>query len=149
MDTRSKPTFVPHRHHILFACLLVWLFACLNAILLVCHIAYLLTSLFLCLPYLSCLSVLCLYHVLFASFPSIACLLVSCLCLCMYTLGARTYGVRAQSPRHKQKGRECEHVNICQTIVFSRFRVLAFPIWLCTLLYPFPSSPLSLLDGLY
>ena len=73
------------------------------------------------------------FYMLFASFPSIACLLVSCLCLCMYTHGARTYRARARSPRHKQKGRRCEHVSISQAVVFSRFRGLAFPVWFCTL----------------
>ena len=79
-----------------------------------------------------------------ASFPSITCLLISCLCVCMYT-----HGARAQSPRHKQKGRGCEHVDISQAAMFSRFRGLSSPIWLCTLLNPFPSSLISLLDGFY
>ena len=133
MDTWSKPTFLPCGHHILFACLPFCLFTCCLA----------------CLPYLLCLFASCLYHVLFASFPSIACLLVSCLCLWMYTHGEKTYGYRARFPRCKQKGRKCEHGNISQTVVFSRFKGLAFPIWWCTLLNPLPSSPLSLLDGLY
>ena len=82
MDIRSKPTFMPRGHHLLFVSLLVCLFASLFAFLL-------------CLPCLSCLSALCLFHIPFASFPSIACLLVSCLCLCMYTYGARTLRARA------------------------------------------------------
>ena len=82
LDIRSKPTFVPCGHHLLFVSLLVFLFASLLAFLL-------------CLPCLSCLSALCLFHIPFASFPSIACLLVSCLCLCMYTYGARTLRARA------------------------------------------------------
>ena len=49
---------------------------------------------------------------LFTSYPSIAYLLVSCFCLCMYTYGVRTHGARAQSPRRKQKGRGCRHVDI-------------------------------------
>ena len=49
----------------------------------------------LCLPCLSCLSTLCLFHTLFASFPSIACMLVSCLCHRMCTHGARTREARA------------------------------------------------------
>ena len=48
MDIRSKPTFVPREHHLLFAFLLVCLLACL------------LISLYLCLPCLSQLSALCL-----------------------------------------------------------------------------------------
>ena len=147
--TQSKPTFVPRGHHLLFACLLVCLFACLLVISLVCLITCLLASLFLYLPYLSCLSASCLYRVLFAYFPSIACLLVSCLCLCMYTDGMRTYGAKALSPRHKQKGWGCKHVNISQTAMLSRFRSLAYPIWLYTILNPLPSSLISLLDGLY
>ena len=55
MDIWSKPTFVPRRHHLLFSFLLVCLFACLLAFLL------------LCLPCLSWLSTLCLFHMLFAS----------------------------------------------------------------------------------
>ena len=91
MDIRSKPTFVPREHHLLFA-----FFACLPSYLFTCFLA-------LCLPCLSCLSTLRLLRMHFASFPSIACLLVSCLCLCMYTHGARTHGARAWSLRCKQK----------------------------------------------
>ena len=137
MDIRSKPAFVPHRHHLLFAFLLV------------CLLAYLFAFLFLCLPCLSCLFALCLFYMLFASFPSIAYLLVSCLCLCMYTYKAMTHGARARFPRCKQKGQGCKHVDISQTAMFSRFRGLASLIWLCTLLNSLPSSLISLLDGLY
>ena len=93
----------------------------------VCFLACLIAFLFLCLPCLSCLFVLCLSHMLFASFPSITCLLVSCLCLCMYTHGVKMLGARAQSPRRKQKGREGEHVEISQVVVFSRFKSLVYP----------------------
>ena len=123
--------------------------SCLFALSLVCLLACLLAFLFLCLLCLSCLSALCLFHMLFASFPSIACLLVFCLCLYMYTHGARTHGVRARSPKRKQKRQGCEHVDISQAAMFIRFKGLASPIWLCTLLNPFPSSLISLLDGLY
>ena len=68
---------------------------------------------------------------LFASFISIACLLVSFLCLCMYIHGARMHGARARSPRHKQKGLRHKHVVISQATMFSRFKGLASPIWLC------------------
>ena len=44
MDIWSKPTFVPHRHHLLFAFLLVCLLTCL----LVCLLSYF----FACLPFL-------------------------------------------------------------------------------------------------
>ena len=114
-----------------------------------CFLACLLTFLFLCLLCLSCLSTLCLFHMLFASFPSITCLLFSCLCLCMYTHGARTHGVRARSPRRKQKGWRLKYVDISQTAMFNSFRGLASPIWLCTLLKPLPSSSPSFLDSLY
>ena len=137
MDIRSKPSFVPGGHHLLFAFLLDYLLACLLAFF------------FLWLPCLSCLSALCLFHMFFASFPSIVCLLISCLCLCMYTHGVRTHGARVWSPRCKQKRWGCEHVNISQVAAFSRFRGLASSIWLCTLLNPFPSSLISLIDGLY
>ena len=137
MDIRSKPTFVSRGHHLLFAFLLVCLLACFLAFL------------FLCLPCLSYLSTLCLFHMLFVSFPSIACLLVSCLCICMYTHGARTRGARAWSPKHKQKGRGCKLVDISQVAMFSSFRDLASPIWLCTLLKRLPFSFPSFLDGLY
>ena len=90
----------------------------------------------------------CLFVCFLVSFPSIAHLLVSCLCLCMYTYGARKYGARARSPRRKQKGRGCEHKDISQAVMFSRFRGLASPIWLCTLLNPLSSYLLSLLGGL-
>ena len=106
---------VPRGHHLLFAFLFVCFLACLIAFL------------FLCLPCLSCLFVLCLSHMLFASFPSITCLLVSCLCLCMYTHGVKMLGARAQSPGRKQKGREGEHVEISQVVVFSRFKSLVYP----------------------
>ena len=98
MDIQSKLAFVPRGHHLLFNLLLVCLFT------------YLFTSLFLCLPCLSCLSALCPFHRHFASFPSIACLLVTCLCLCMYTHGARMLRARAQSPKRKQKG--CVRLNL-------------------------------------
>ena len=149
MDIRSKPTFVPRGHHLLFPFLLVCLFACLLAILLVCLLACLLASLFLCLPCLSCLFALCLFHTHFASLPSIACPLVSYRCLCMYTHGVRTHGARARSPKRKQKRCRREHADISQVVVVSRFRSLASPIWLCTLSNPFPSSFLPPLDGLY
>ena len=111
MDIQSKPTFVPHRNHHLFAFLLVCLFACLLAFLL------------LCLPCLSCLSVLCL----FASFPSIACQLVSCLCLCMYAHGARMHGAKSRSPKRKQKGWGCEHANWAKQLQPIGLEFIFFP----------------------
>ena len=107
----------------LFACLSSFLFlADLVAFLLSFFFVYLVTlhvsCHMLCLPCLSCSSALCL----FASFSFHCLSVVSCLCLCMYTHGARTHGVRARSPKRKQKGRGCEHVDISQAAMFSRFR---------------------------
>ena len=99
MDIQFELTFVSRRHHLLFAFLLV------------CLLAYLLAFLFLCLPCLSCLFALCLFHMLFASFPFIACLLVSCLCLCMYTHGVRTHGARVRSPKRMQKRSRHKHAD--------------------------------------
>ena len=113
--------------------LLICLFVCLFGFLLVC------------LPCLSCLRFMP-FRTLFASFPSTT-LLVSCLCLCIYAHGARMRGARVRFPKHKQKGHGCKHVDMSQAVMFSRFRNLVFPTWLCTLLNPLPSSPFSLLDG--
>ena len=83
MDIRSKPIFASRGHHLsLFAILLCFPF-CLHPGFYLCHV----------------------YH------PWLV-MLVSCLYLCIYAHGARTYGARAQSPRHKQKRRGCEHANI-------------------------------------
>ena len=101
------------------ACLLAFSHACLRSCFFACHVY---------LAYLFYASFVCTLHF----FPSIACLLVSCLCLCMYTHGVRTHGARAQSPMHKQKGRGCKNVGISQAAMFSSFRGLASPIWLCT-----------------
>ena len=113
----------------LLSCLFAFLLSCLVVYLMARHVS----CHMLCLPCLSCLSALCLFHTLFASFPFIACLLVSCLCLCMYRHGARTHGARERSPRRKQKGQGCKHVDISQVAMFSRFKGLATPIWFCTL----------------
>ena len=105
-------------------CLLSFLFAfCLF----ICCLACLTFFHKLCLPCLSHLPIFCLFHARFAHFPSIACLLVSCLCLCMYAQGARMLGARARSPRRKQKGRGCKHVDMSQAAAVSRFRSLAYP----------------------
>ena len=62
---------------------------------------------------------------------------------------ARMHGTRARSPEHKQKGRGCEHMDISQVAMFSRFTGLDSSIWLYTLLNLLPSFLLSLLDGFY
>ena len=105
MDIRSQPTFFPRGHHFLLVCL----FTCLFAILL-CFPFCSYPGFYVCHVYLSCLSALCLFIVLCASFPSMAYLMVSCLCLCMYTHEARTHGAKAWFPRNKQKGCRCMHV---------------------------------------
>ena len=70
-----------------------------------------------------------------------ACLPVSCLYLCMYAHGVRTHGARTWSLEHKQKGQGCEHADISQAAIVSRFRILAFSLWLCTLLNPLIPPP--------
>ena len=57
MDIRSKPTFVPHKHHLLFAILLVY------PLLIVCYLA--------CLPLCS---YVCLHPVCYACHCYLACL---------------------------------------------------------------------------
>ena len=121
MDIWSKPTFVDHGHHLLFAFLLVCLLACLLAS---CFFAYHVYHAYLLYAFFTCPMHL---------FLSIACLLVSCSCLCMYTHGARTHRGRTRSLRRKQKGWGCKLVDIRQAVMFNSFRGLAFPIWLCTL----------------
>ena len=73
-EIRSKPTLVPRGHHLLFAFLLVCLLTCLLAFL------------FLCLPCLSCLSALCLFHMLFAYFflPLLVCWFLAFAFACTY-----------------------------------------------------------------
>ena len=113
----------------------------------ICFLASLPSCLFACFP----VSLLAMSIMLICFMPlSYAlCMLASCLCLCMYTHVARMHGVRAQSPRRKQKGQRHKHVDISQVALFSSFRGLASPICLCTLLNHLPSSLLSLLDVLY
>ena len=117
-------------------CLFAFLLVCLLSCFFACHVyhAYLLYASFICPMDL---------------FLSIACLLVSCSCLCMYTHGVRTHGARARSPKCKHNEQGTKHVDISQATMFSCCRGLASPIWLCTLLNSFPSSVISLLDGLY
>ena len=136
-------TFDPNLHlspvdttFCLLSCLFAFSLVCLLSCFFVCHVYH---------TYLVYASFTCPTHL----FLSIACLLVSCYCLCMYTHGAGTHGTRALSPKRKQKGRGCKNVGISQAAMFSSFRGLASPIWLCTLLNPLPSSLLSLLDVLY
>ena len=141
MDIRSRPILCP-----LWTPYFVSFLACYLACLPSRSFAHILVSILAVYIMLICFMP---FHILFASFPSITCLLVFCLCLCMYTHGARKNGVRARFPRCKQKGHKRNHVDISQATMFSRFSSLVFPIWLCTLLNPFPSSSLSPLDCLY
>ena len=124
-NTMKLWTFNPNQHlslanttFCLLSCLFAFSLVCLLSCFFACNVyhAYLLYASFICFMHL---------------FLSIACLLVSCSCLHMYTHGARTHGARAQSPRHKQKGQGCEHVDISEAAMFSRFKGLASPIWLC------------------
>ena len=132
MDIRSKPTFVPCEHHLLFAILLVYL------LLVVCYLACLPLCSYVC-SHLVCYACHCYLACSFCALlllsmhlsSSIARLLASCLFLCMYTHGARTHGARARFPMRKQKGQGCEHVDISEAAMFSRFKGLASPIWLC------------------
>ena len=73
----------------LFACILISMFV--------------MSIMFICFMPLYCALCIFSFHGLSAA---------SCLYLCIYAHGARTYGARAQSPRHKQKRRGCEHANI-------------------------------------
>ena len=93
----------PRGHHLLFACLSACFLACLPFCLFACCLVSLFAMPIMLICFMS-------FHMLLASFPSIVCLLVSCLCLCMYTHGTRMLGVRAWSPRRKQKGCRREHM---------------------------------------
>ena len=129
MDTRSKPTFVPHGHHLLFTFLLVCLFASLLAFW------------FLCFPWLSCLSILCL------SICSLHLFLLLFVCWFLVIAFAFTHMERGgmelghRLPGANKKRRGCKHVNVSQATIFSRFWSLAFPFWFCTLLNPFLPPP--------
>ena len=136
----------------LFFFFLVFMFACFLSCFLAClFILWLAMSPAICCAchiYLACLlCTLCALSMYL--FLSISCFLVSYFCRCMYTYGTRMYGARASSPKCKQKGRRCKYIDISQAAMFSSFRGLASPIWLCTRLKPLPSSFHSLLDGLY
>ena len=124
MDIRSKPTFVPHKHHLLFAILLVYplLVVCYLACLPLCSYVCLHPVCYACHCYLACS--FCTFLLLSMHLSlSIVRLLVSCHCFCMYTHGPRTHEARAQSPRRKQKGHRCKLANMSRAAVFSRFRV--------------------------
>ena len=115
MDIWSKPIFVPRGHYLLFAFLLLCLFACL------------LTFWLLCLPCLSCLSALCLFICSLHLFlPLLVCWFLVFAFACMHMergcleLGHSLLGVSKKGCRH-------EHVDIRQVALFSRFRSLAFP----------------------
>ena len=126
-NTMKLWTFDPNQHLSLADTTFVCFLACSPSRLFACFLASLLampTMLIYFMP----------LHMLFASFPSIACPLVSCLCLCMYTHGARMHGVRARSPRHKQKGQRYKYIDMSQAAMLNSFKGLASPFfWLCTL----------------
>ena len=130
MDIRSKPTFIPCGHHLLFAFLLVFLFACLLAFL------------FLCLPCLSCLSALCL---LICSLRLFLLLLVCWLLVFAFACTHMERGhleLGHSLPSTSKKDTDAS-MWLSQVAVFNKFRSLAFPLWYCTLSSPY------LLDGLY
>ena len=113
------------------------------------HLSFVDTTFYLPSFFLVCLLLHPFAHYLRISFFPLLICWFSCSCLCMYTHKARTHGTRAWSLKRKQKGRRRKHVDISQAAMFSSFRGLASPIWLCTLLNSLPSSLISLLDRLY
>ena len=126
MDIRSKSTFVPRGHHLLFAQFLVCLFACRLAILLICLITCLFVSLLPCSPCLLCLSALYLFICsLHLFFPLLAC------CFLVFTF-ACTHMERGRLelghslPKAGKKGTDAS-MWLSQVAVFSRLRSLAFP----------------------
>ena len=146
-NTMKLWTSDPNLHLSLMAppsvCLLAFLFV---------HLSLLVmspTTCYACHIYLACLLLHLFAHYLSISFFPLLVYRLSCSFLCIYTHGTRMHRARAWSPKHKQKGQRRKHVDIGQMAMFSSFTDLASPIWLCTLLYPLPSSLLSLLDGLY
>ena len=151
MDIWSKPTFVPRGRHLLF----VFLHACS----LYCIVGFL-VCLFILLPVMSPTSCYTchVYHayLLYASFIcSLHLFLPLLVCWFLVFTFAYTHMERGHMelghglPGANKKGWGCGHVDISQTVMFNRFRGLASPIWLCTLLNPLPPSLISLLDGLY
>ena len=102
IDIQSKPTFIPSRTppFLCFPCLFA-LFGCWLAFLLLSHVVLAISI------FLVCFVTLCFYLRFFL--PLLVCWF-SCLCLCLYTYEARTYGARAWSPKHKQKGQGHEHL---------------------------------------
>ena len=112
MNTWSKPTFVLLRHPLFLDNMLV------------CP--------FICRPYPIWLSLLvCSLHALPISFVSFfACLLVCFFCLCMYTYGAWTLGVRVRPPRCKQKGQGYKRKDASpRWAIFCRLGALALLEW--------------------
>ena len=147
MHVRSKPTFVPRKHHLLFTFLPVCLFACLLAILLVAFLHICLhPSFYICDIYLACSLFILL--LLSMHFPSIACLLVFLsLPLHVHTWSEDIWSyytiswAQAKRPQMKACGRVKQPCSVGLGFSLS--------LWLCTLLNPFPSSSLSPLNGLY
>ena len=118
-----------------------YLFAFLFAIFLVCLLAYLLASLFLCLPCLLRLSALCLFictsHL---SLPLLVCWFFIFAFACTQMEQGRME-LRHGFPGTSKKGCKRKHVDLSQAVVASRFRSQVFPFWLCTLLNPFLPPP--------
>ena len=137
MDIRSKPTFVPHGHHLLFAILLVYplVVVCYLACLPLCSYVFSHPVYYAYRCYLACLFCTFLLLSMYLSL-SIARLLVFYLCLCMYTHGARIHRARVRSPRCKWKGADASLPTWVEQLC-SVGLGFSFSLWLCTLLNPF------------
>ena len=120
-------------------CLLFCLFAFVFVFLLSASLLVVLIMLIHFMPFSYALCIFS-FHCLFAGFLSFA-----------FTCTHMERGRMELGCERKQKGCGCKHVDMSQAAMFSRFRSLVFPIWLCILLNSFlpPPLPPSLLDGLY
>ena len=123
MDIRSKPTFVPCGHYLLFTFLHVWLHPCFY----VWHIYHV---------YLLHASIICSLH-LFLPLLAYWFLVFAFACTHMgrgrMELGDGLLGVSKRDADVSMW--------LIQAVVVSRFRSLAFPLWLCNLLNPFLPPP--------
>ena len=115
MDIRSKPTFVPCGHHLLFTFSLICLFA------------RLLSSWLLCLPCLSCFSTLCLSICSLHLFlPLLICWFLIFAFACTH-MKRRRLELGHSLPSANKKGTD-ESMWLSPVAMFNRFRSLAFPL---------------------
>ena len=114
MDIRSKPTFVPYEHHLLFAFSLICLFTCL------------LVSLLLWLPCLSCLSALCLFICSFHLFFPLLIYWFLVFAFACTHMEWRRLELGHSLPSTSKRGTDAS-MWLSQAAVFNRFRSLAFP----------------------